>query len=209
MHTHFSPLSRRNDLLLSTLIIVVSILTMIGITMTNNMVAFGEWAWARHHNILSWYIRPVFLIPFAFFAYKQSLTGLVLTVLGLATSMFWFPAPQGAIDPRVLEILALEREYLFGEWTIVKALFGLLVPVTFTALALAFWYRSFLWGLGVVNAMVFIKIGWTFVFTPGEGALLHLMVALVSLALTDIVLVTFVRRIRSRTTNPLNQQYQH
>ncbi len=23
------------------------------------------WAWGRHHNILSWYIRPLFILPLA------------------------------------------------------------------------------------------------------------------------------------------------
>jgi hypothetical protein len=28
----------------------------------------ASWAWARHHNILSWYVRPLFFLPFCFFA---------------------------------------------------------------------------------------------------------------------------------------------
>ena len=42
------------------------------------------WAWDRHHNSLSWYIRPLFLIPF-YFAYQRSLRAI----------MAWFPAPDG------------------------------------------------------------------------------------------------------------------
>ncbi len=37
---------------------------------------FLSWAWARHHNVLSWYIRPMFILPFIFFAYKRSWKGL-------------------------------------------------------------------------------------------------------------------------------------
>ena len=36
----------------------------------------AAWAWARHHNILSWYIRPRFLLPFCLFAYRRSLLGI-------------------------------------------------------------------------------------------------------------------------------------
>jgi len=36
---------------------------------------FVGWAWERHHNPLSWWIRPLFLIPFAFFAYRRSWVG--------------------------------------------------------------------------------------------------------------------------------------
>ena len=31
-----------------------------------------QWVWARHHNVLSWYIRPLFLIPFCYFACRRS-----------------------------------------------------------------------------------------------------------------------------------------
>jgi uncharacterized membrane protein YccC len=51
----------------------------------------GSWAWAPHHNPLSWYVRPLFLIPFAIFAYRRSWLGMAITLLALATSMFWFP----------------------------------------------------------------------------------------------------------------------
>ena len=54
----------------------------------------AAWAWARHHNILSWYIRPLFLLPFCFFAYRRSLLGIGVTLVALATSMAWFPAPR-------------------------------------------------------------------------------------------------------------------
>ena len=36
---------------------------------------FLNWAWARHHNPLSWYIRPLFVLPFCYFAYKRSVWG--------------------------------------------------------------------------------------------------------------------------------------
>jgi hypothetical protein len=77
---------------------------------------FLAWAWARHHNILSWYIRPLFLIPFCYFAYKRSWASILGTLVALATSMFWFPAPQTR-DPRV-EFLAMEVEWMTGQWTL-------------------------------------------------------------------------------------------
>lgn len=49
---------------------------------------FLAWAWARHHNVLSWYIRPLFILPYIYFAYKRSWKGLAVTVIALATSMF-------------------------------------------------------------------------------------------------------------------------
>ena len=36
---------------------------------------FLTWAWARHHNPLSWYIQPLFIAPFCYFAYERSMRG--------------------------------------------------------------------------------------------------------------------------------------
>jgi len=33
---------------------------------------FFNWAFERHHNTLSWYIRPLFIIPIVIFAFKKS-----------------------------------------------------------------------------------------------------------------------------------------
>ena len=79
----------------------------------------AAWAWARHHNILSWYIRPLFLLPFCFFAYRRSLLGIAVTLVALATSMAWFPAPANP-SPAVVEMLDAERDYLFGPWNAAK-----------------------------------------------------------------------------------------
>ena len=69
---------------------------------------FLNWAWERHQNPLSWYIRPLFVLPYCYFAYKRSVPGLTLTLIAVATSMFWFPAPA-EVDPRAAAFLEMER----------------------------------------------------------------------------------------------------
>ncbi len=71
---------------------------------------FFAWACARHANILSWYVSPLFLIPLAYFAYRRRFSGIVVTLLALATSMFWFPRPA-RVTPAVTEFLAFERTW--------------------------------------------------------------------------------------------------
>jgi hypothetical protein len=86
-------------------------------------------------------VRPLFFLPFCYFAYRWSLWGIALTLLALVTSMFWFPAPEHT-SPAVNEMLASEREYLTANWTLWKILIAVLAPLTFAALGLAFWKRS-------------------------------------------------------------------
>ncbi|MBJ6888794.1 hypothetical protein [Vibrio cholerae] len=159
--------------------------------------SFVEWAWARHHNVLSWYIRPLFLVPFCYFAYRRSLLGLFITVVALLTSMFWFPVPK-TVSPAVLSALMAEKDYLLGPWSTWKVLLALLVPASFYALAAAFWKRSYVLGLAVINAMVFIKILWTFVMFDRQAALAHLAPAVVGLALVNIAVLYWIKRQKRR-----------
>ncbi|MEV4177659.1 hypothetical protein [Nonomuraea sp. NPDC049709] len=163
--------------------------------------ALGTWAWDRHHNILSWYVRPLFLLPFCYFAYKRSLTGIVLTLVALTTSMAWFPAPHRPA-PAVVDMLRAERDYLLGEWTAAKVAIALLVPLVFAALALALWRRSIGWALVVINGAVLFKIAWTFFFGDTQGALAHLTPALAGLAAVNVAIVVAGRRLNRRRSAP-------
>jgi hypothetical protein len=190
---------KRIDVFLSAATLALVLLAAAAVAATGTTDEFVAWAWARHHNVLSWYIRPLFILPFCYFAYKRSLWGIVITLLALATSMFWFPAPAHS-SPAVNEMLASEREYLTANWTLWKVLIALLVPLGFAALALAFWRRSLAWGLALINAMVLFKIGWTFLFSTEAGAMSHLPAALLGLVVCDALILYFMRRMRARSS---------
>ncbi len=162
---------------------------------------FGDWAFDRHANPLSWYIRPLFLLPLAWFAWRRSGWGIAATLVALATSMFWFPALE-TTSPAVRGMLAAEEEYLTANWALWKVLIALLVPVSFAALGLAFWRRSLTWGLAVVNGAILFKIGWTFVFSAEAGAMSHLPAAVLGLAVCDAVILYLRRRMRQRSSEP-------
>jgi hypothetical protein len=157
---------------------------------------FLSWAWSRHHNPLGWYIRPLFLLPFCYFAYKRSIWGIALTLLALATSMFWFPEPERP-DPRAVEFLAMEKEYLMSDWIPVKVLLGLLVPISLAALALAFWKRSLLYGLVLIDAIMLTKVGWSFYYGGGSGLTL-LSPAVVGLVACNAVVLYVAYRVRGK-----------
>jgi hypothetical protein len=192
---------RQKDVILSVGTVALILVAVGVVALTGRIEEFAAWAWDRHHNVLSWYIRPLFLLPFCYFAYKRSLWGITLTVVALATSMFWFPAPE-RVEAGAAAFLAVEREYLTSDWSLWKVLLALIVPASFAALAVAFWKRSLLWGLGVINAMVLVKVVWSFYFGEASGGLTLLPSAVVGLALCDAVIVYVVRRMRRRRSSP-------
>jgi hypothetical protein len=200
---------RQKDVILSVGTVALILVALGVVALTGRTDEFAAWAWDRHHNVLSWYVRPLFLLPFCYFAYKQSLWGITLTVVALATSMFWFPAPERA-DPGAAEFLAVEREYLTSDWSLWKALLALIVPTSFAALAVAFWKRSLVWGLAVINAMVLVKVVWSFYFGEASGGLTLLPSAVVGLAVCDAVILYVVRRMHRRSSaEPARQVSQH
>jgi len=194
-----SDMPKRTDVIFSVATLALALVAAGVIVATASTDEFVAWAWARHHNVLSWYIRPLFFLPFCYFAYRRSLWGIVLTLIALATSMFWFPVPENP-SSAVNEMLASEREYLTADWTAWKVFIALLVPLTFAALGLAFWKRSLLWGLAVVNAAILFKIGWTFLFSTEAGAMSHVPAAVLGLALCDALILFFIRRMRARAS---------
>jgi hypothetical protein len=169
------------------------------------LTEFWAWAWARHHNILSWYIRPLFLIPFIVFAYRRSLWGIVLTLVALATSMFWFQAPAEP-DAGVIAFLEAERSYLFGPWNVWKVLLSSLVPLSMAGLALAFWRRSFVWGLVVLNAIALMKTLWSFAVSGDTGGMAVLLPALAGLVVTNILVVAAWHLVQQRRSSPAAPQ---
>lgn len=74
--------------------IVFAGLIMLFIAVAFTVPSFWDWLWQRHHNQLSWYIRPLFLIPFCWFAYRRSWAGIMLVIFLTLTSMGWFAAPS-------------------------------------------------------------------------------------------------------------------
>ena len=71
--------------------------------------------------------------------------------------MFWFPKPE-IVSENVIDFLKFEKKYLYGKWNLSKQLLTLTIPISFTALGLAFWKRSVIMGISVVVLMATGKI---------------------------------------------------
>ena len=164
---------------------------------------FGDWAYDRHANPLSWYIRPLFLLPLAWFAYRRSGWGIAGTLVALATSIFWFPAPA-VPDPQILEFLDFERDWITGTWDLRKIAQAMLAPLALTAYCVAFWRRSVLWGLVLLNVMTAGKLLWGVVVGDGTGWAMTVP-GLVGLLICDVAVLWGLLRLQARRKQSASQ----
>src|SRR3712207_9489564 len=90
----------RTDLIVTAAVLGLLLLAGLTVAATGTTGQLLSWAWERHANVLSWYIRPLFALPLAYFSYRRRVSGIVLTLLALATSIAWFPRPD-PVQPMV------------------------------------------------------------------------------------------------------------
>ena len=185
---------KKHDKQIAGILILFTVIFIV-ILMTNQ--SFFDWAFSRHQNQLSWYIRPIFLIPFCYFSYKKSLTGIGVTILLLFTSMFWFPKPE-VVNSQVSEFLTMEQEYLKGDWNIYKILISLLIPITLFALSASFWKRNLWFGISVLVIIAVLKIIWSIYFGGAAGKSI-ILPAVIGLALCIVFIYLGFRRAQRRT----------
>ncbi len=147
---------------------IFAALTVITIFLFFTNDSFFRWAFDRHHNVLSWYIRPLFIVPIIFFAFKKSWTGIMASIFCLFTSMFWFPAPM-IVSDKVIGFLSFEQDYLKGSWDASKIFVQLAVPAFFAALIYTAWHRSIKALIGVIIVAAVLKVIWSALFAGTSG----------------------------------------
>ena len=172
------------------MVFALATIILIVLFLTND--TYFNWAFERHHNILSWYIRPLFIIPMVVFAFKKSFTGVFASIFALFTSMFWFPVPATK-NPQVIEFLAFEMDYLKDTWTVPKIVISLAVPLFFFMLLTAAWKRNWKWLLGVIIGAAVLKFIWSIVFS-GEAGMSILKPALLGLVICIGGLAYFIKK---------------
>lgn len=175
---------------------IFALLTLIFIVFSMTNDNFFNWVYERHQNQLSWFIRPIFLIPFCFFAYMRSWTGISVTVFCLLTSMFWFDKPD-TVSIEVEKFLNFEKEWLYEDWNFNKILLILTVPISLSALALAFWNRSLWMGLGVIILIASGKIVWS-IHNAGDSGKSIILPAITGLIICCALIYFGFRKLEKR-----------
>lgn len=157
---------------------------------------FLEWMFSRHQNQLSWYIRPLLLIPFCFFAFKNSWAGLSITIFCIVTSMFWFPEPQ-FVNKQVEDFLQYEIDYLTGKWDATKIMLTLLVPISLFILAMGFWKKNLWIGLSVIIMIAIGKIMWS-ILSAGESGKSIVIPAILGLFICIVIIFWGFRKLAKK-----------
>ena len=130
--------------------------------------SFLNWTFERHHNILSWYIRPLFLIPFCYFSYKRKLMGIFMTIFFLLTSMFWFPKPTN-VSTQINEFLNLEQKFLLNSPFYTKLIGIFIVFISLWGLSKALWKRNLKLGIAVLVLIAISKMFGSVIFAGEVG----------------------------------------
>ena len=185
----FPKLSKRTDFIVG---MAFTTLTGLFLTLFFTSDSFFNWAFERHHNLLSWYIRPIWILPIAFFAFKRCWAGVMASIFCLFTSMFWFPAPE-TVSPKVIEFLNFEMEYLKGSWDFSKIFVQMAVPLFFAGLIYTAWHRSLKALIGVIVAAAVLKVLWGAIFA-GDAGLSMIKPAVSGLVICIAVVVYFKKK---------------
>ena len=144
------------------LFFAISTVVLIYMFFTNR--EFFTWAFSRHQNILSWYIRPLFIIPIVIGAYNQSFSIL---------------------------FLEFEKNYLTSGWTTEKIFVCTLILLFFIFMIYTTWNRK--WGqlLWVVIAGAVLKVVHS-ILSSGENGMALVKPAATGLVIC-IVIIVFIK----------------
>lgn len=141
--------------------------------------------WERHKNPVSWVCRPFFGLIFCYGAILQSWPIILVGVLGMGSSWFWFPkwkhTPAWAEEFINKEFTVLTPD---NRWDLKRVLLPSIgMPLGLATLAVLLWYLAYPWnwvGILVLVIVTVLKIIWS---AKLEGTVLH--------PLTRIVLIGF------------------
>ncbi len=151
-----------------------------------NGADIAEWIWERHQNQFSWYSRPLFIVPACYYAYRHKLWHVLGFNLLLATSLFWFSAPE-QIPASVSGYLEWEKQLFFSNESLVPLiLLSSVVLLFLLGLFYAFWQRNPWYGLLLINIGTVMKIIVSVVLGKEAG------LAAIIPSLSSIAIINFV-----------------
>jgi len=122
--------------------------------------------WERHKNPMSWVCRPFFGLVIGYGAILQSWTIILIGVLGIGTSWFWFPKLKNT-PVWAEEFINKEFEVLTpnSRWDLRRVMLPSIgLPLGLAGLAGLLWYLSYPWnwsGILILVVVTLLKIVWS------------------------------------------------
>ena len=158
----------------------------------------GAWVWGRHQNLFSWYSRPLFIIPAAYYAYCHKPWHVVGFMALLTTSLFWFPAPA-QVSAAVTDYLEWEKQLFFAnENRVPLVAMSVAVVVFLFGFFYSLWKRNVLYGLILINLGTLMKIVVSLLFGKEAGTA-AIAPSLSSLLVINLIYWFIWRRAKSST----------
>jgi len=140
--------------------------------------------WERHKNPVSWVCRPFFGLLIGYGAILHNGMIIVIGVIGLGTSWFWFPKWKGT--PKwAEEFINKEFDVLTpaNAWDFKRVILPSALPLALAGFYALLWFLSYPWnwlGISVIILLTIVKVIWS---AKLEGTVLN--------PLTRIVLIGF------------------
>ncbi len=144
----------------------------------------------RHKNPLSWLMRPLFGAVWFYGAWLNNWTVLIIGILGVSTSWFWFPKPKKNY-PWVEKFIDIEMNYITPPWTLKKVIPLIFVFLFLVVVTLAFGYRNVRLGLIIFILGALYKSIWSLIVAKQSGipaAIIGILSALVAAIILYYVL---------------------
>ena len=146
----------------------------------------GAWVWGRHQNLFSWYSRPLFIIPAAYYAYRHKPWHIIGFMSLLGTSLFWFPAPA-QVPAAVTDYLEWEKQLFFvNENRLPLVAMSVAVVVFLFGFFYSLWKRNVLYGLILINLGTLIKMVISLRFAQEAGT------AAIAPSLSSLLAINFI-----------------
>ena len=160
----------------------------------------GAWVWERHQNQFSWYSRPLFILPAAYYAYRHKLWHVIGFMALMGTSLFWF-APPDQVPAAISGYLDWEKQMFFVNKNKAPLVAFIGAVVVFLALFFfAFWQRNLWYGLLLINLGTLLKIAVSLGSggTAGQAAVVPSLSSLLVINLAALVIWRWRAQISSR-----------
>jgi len=144
----------------------------------------------RHKNPLSWITQLIFLITLCLGVWLHNFLLIVLSIICLATSWFWFPKPKTAFKWSE-QLIEAEIEFLQQSLHGCKAMAMTFITILIVMILATFWFHKLLIGLLLVEISLLFQLCWS-VFMLKKAKWLITSILIAAIIVVGVLLIIFI-----------------